>query len=98
RCYRDWSSDVCSSDLVRDQEPKAAPLSGFALNPDAPTLHLDQPLAEHQAQAGPLERPGGRAVELLKFREQARLVFGPDPDPGVRSEERRVGKACRFRV
>src|SRR5438128_12430967 len=52
RCYRDWSSDVCSSDLRRRRARRRS-------------------------------RRGGRARA---------------PEPGRRrSEERRVGKECRYR-
>src|SRR3989449_5123564 len=31
RCSRDWSSDVCSSDLVRDDQPRAETAKQLAL-------------------------------------------------------------------
>src|SRR5690349_24989932 len=62
RSLRDWSSDVCSSDLVGVEVPGRVPHVGVA-----PRQH------EH----------------LLPLADQ-------ELDQAARSEERRVGKECRY--
>src|SRR5206468_5630376 len=84
RSDRDWSSDVCSSDLsglARDVQPESAPPDAAAeLRIDAVELSED-----------PL---------LLGGRDPDPLVADGDPDAAGkrldldRSEERRVGKEC----
>src|SRR5438445_3478143 len=67
RYWRDWSSDVCSSDL--GEESKG---------------HDDEP---QPAQATEL---------VLRDRESDRRAR-QEQEPEERSEERRVGKECRYR-
>src|SRR2546429_444847 len=83
-CSRDWSSDVCSSDLPRGHDHPVAPPGGARAWPrtvprdggraDPAATHRDHRLAPGRT------RVPGRA----------------DGDPH-RSEERRVGKECRSR-
>src|SRR5699024_11825527 len=71
RSKRDWSSDVCSSDLVRIWEHQ---------------LRVDEDLAAARTGVGEvLERAGDDLDDVL-----CGLLV-------ERSEERRVGKECRFR-
>src|SRR5204862_1277253 len=89
RSLRDWSSDVCSSDLT----PTASLRSGFG------TAIVDGRLrAEPWAGAGTIEFTAkledGRTVPATLFA----LNDGSNLYLGVRrSEERRVGKECRYR-
>src|SRR6266542_5729157 len=64
RCYRDWSSDVCSSDLLRGVEAAAeTPLPGGDVEPDEGVavlevglpawLHLSPRLPRHLARPRP---------------------------------------------
>src|SRR5690606_40418220 len=85
RFSRDWSSDVCSSDLTAEQIEVCAeervPIVSF---------HWGHPPADrlkrlHEAGVAVWEQVGSAAAA-----EQA--VAG-----GARSEERRVGKECRGR-
>src|SRR5207245_6569752 len=80
RCYRDWSSDVCSSDLVR----------GGILRPDFVPVAL-QLLGDHHGIGSPDSLAELRLPDADRYG-----VVGRDDDPGVdlRSEERRVGKEC----
>src|SRR5207245_8246236 len=64
RCYRDWSSDVCSSDLARQ-----VPIWSGNGNPIADS------------------------IELMGVR----MSYARNTEIYGRSEERRVGKECRFR-
>src|SRR5207245_3467215 len=89
RCYRDWSSDVCSSDLTLLNPPARANLTGFPAEADGQgniVVHLfagDGTFAE-RVQNGQLSFP------ISEFPILANVG-------GVRSEERRVGKECRSR-
>src|SRR5687768_18254006 len=82
RCSRDWSSDVCSSDLL-------LPAGGEELDRERAAAVVR---ADGQRDAGEPQRARGHgepeAPPLL-----ARGVLAAE----VRSEERRVGKECRSR-
>src|SRR5690606_40073658 len=82
RFSRDWSSDVCSSDLGRVQSVGMRPLLLYLclalafvtpLSAQTPLADLPPISLDNAAQLQPLARIGR----------------------GVRSEERRVGKDCR---
>src|SRR5258705_1550425 len=82
RCLSDWSSDVCSSDLVTERaksshEPASAK--------ESTVIVIDDDLAM-RATLSSLFRSIGLRVEL----------FGSAHEFS-RSEERRVGKECRSR-
>src|SRR5439155_4122077 len=72
---RDWSSDVCSSDL------RSRTASGAVLVPEAVRERL--------------VRPNGLAV---LERHKHDTIAGLKQGRAVRSEERRVGKGCRWRL
>src|SRR5207249_7181054 len=76
RSKRDWSSDVCSSDLG---DPFLRYRRSNGTNPWEGASGCLPP---------PLTRPRGSGVFLSSLR----------PAEGVRSEERRVGKECRYRM
>src|SRR3546814_13021838 len=89
---RDWSSDVCSSDLRRDN-CHSAPLVQHA------TLRLpveDYTTADHHQilicrnQPSQLARPADR----LEFQTVGLHAFAKMIEMRRRSEERRVGKEC----
>src|SRR2546429_6705586 len=82
RCSRDWSSDVCSSDLV-DVHDTSRSLPELVDAPaDAETGRGLVLVATLSAEWGFYRTPGGKAVYFTL---------------GTRSEERRVGKECRSR-
>src|SRR5687768_6322092 len=88
RCSRDWSSDVCSSDLEHrflDRPPVRAhrPLRRSAPPGAESAAGTDEPLVILSA-AKDLWSP-------LEARTLCAILVGP------RSEERRVGKECRSR-
>src|SRR5438034_8249838 len=94
RSLCDWSSDVCSSDLVLHQ-PGREP-------PDREVPHVLITLAGPHVLGRVGERVVGgvEGIDLLELeqravRERARLVHLPALEQ--RSEERRVGKECRSR-
>src|SRR3546814_8997185 len=78
----DWSSDVCSSDLVpRDPRP-----TGTRAPPSAPSANRLRP-----RRSGPAPTTRERYAEH-RWRHRVEL---PDSTSGShRSEERRVGKEC----
>src|SRR5205807_3435477 len=86
RLQGDWSSDVCSSDLMPSDNLSALPLEqqiGQLFFIGLPGTALDE-------QTGKLieeVKPGG----IIIF---GRNVESPQQ---LRSEERRVGKECRYR-
>src|SRR5690606_41033303 len=84
RFSRDWSSDVCSSDLV--EQAVAAFERALLLTPERTPLLLSYAQAQILlADDNSLAR-AGRAVARVLSKE-----------PQNRSEERRVGKGCRAR-
>src|SRR5207249_5711091 len=86
RSKRDWSSDVCSSDLLQLRRG-LIPLA-FA-RVDTAEGEMDVPVARREL--GQL-LPSCARLELLPSRaREQRLDFD------LRSEERRVGKECRSR-
>src|SRR5690606_40423573 len=84
RFSRDWSSDVCSSDLIssrkkRKEETQTTPLAGNSTLPDGASLF--------QANCAVCHQPDGRGLPG---------AFPPLAG-SPRSEERRVGKDCSTR-
>src|SRR5207245_3508840 len=91
RCYRDWSSDVCSSDLHRaSSEPVMAPEeSSIAANGvDAKERGDYHHYYTDGAYQAPLVVPSGMAWTRV---QDYRM---PDASGVGRSEERRVGREC----
>src|SRR2546429_6607457 len=84
RCSRDWSSDVCSSDLRREKRissgGRSLDLTIARINP-----RNSRTIASDERRSGLPELPRRDAV-LLHLEVQR-----------LRSEERRVGKECRSR-
>src|SRR2546429_1450937 len=81
RCSRDWSSDVCSSDLFLLLMTLGMAFSGQVLRFDQDAywgLGIGASIASRVPIAGPM---------IVKL-----MLGGP-----IRSEERRVGKECRSR-
>src|SRR3712207_9454972 len=96
RYWRDWSSDVCSSDLQRGGEEQVV---GDAGQDEAG--RADEGGGEREAPvAAP---PGVAAHPVPKGEERKEQGEGEHDEGGVvdeavpRSEERRVGKECRSR-
>src|SRR5690606_40932545 len=95
RFSRDWSSDVCSSDLVLLLEGKAQHLEdpqriAFLAGKQPPSLRIEgQPLEALVAIHADAQRQLRKAVGM-----QLPGVIG-DAHPDQRSEERRVGEECR---
>src|SRR5690554_7535464 len=90
RCGRDWSSDVCSSDLVRLIDAAVLVLIESA----GQRIEGVGVIAEAISGVDDLARLG-----LVVGQQTARVVvvFLGIPQHVTRSEERRVGKECRSR-
>src|SRR5206468_10004022 len=92
RSDRDWSSDVCSSDLGELQRVVLGEVAG----------EEDGALGGGAVLAGPLQGLGAAALEPADWEEDEDGGDGKgDERPGGemahgRSEERRVGKECRW--
>src|SRR5690606_41139309 len=95
RFSRDWSSDVCSSDLAGEAEQRGGEGRAHAAKLILETAHQvvedperRLPLLGRKAADGidHGRHHGGEAVEGAEQSEE---------DQEVRSEERRVGKECR---
>src|SRR3712207_7438875 len=82
RYWRDWSSDVCSSDL--NVVEKLANLDAEKFGAHQEDDEVGAPLSHRGISGGNREPHPG-----IRFSEDAQKVF--------RSEERRVGKECRSR-
>src|SRR5205814_5976827 len=91
RCLSDWSSDVCSSDLV-----EAADKSGALITAE----HAAEQGRTVLAVPGPVDAASSGGCNAL-LRQGVILCRGADDVleelQGVRSEERRVGKEGRRR-
>src|SRR2546429_3677641 len=81
RCSRDWSSDVCSSDLMR----RSRLVDGAAQAQQADAI------AQRKARA-----QGFESWIALVGRHRCGNADRPG-EVAIRSEERRVGKECRSR-
>src|SRR3989449_11646216 len=99
RCSRDWSSDVCSSDLWLKFGALVAIAFIFGLA-FASTLGLPKagglPESVAAAPAPPAPTPSELGAQGSAPRTPV-VVAKAVADLGDRSEERRVGKECRSR-
>src|SRR2546422_6140062 len=87
RCSRDWSSDVCSSDLARGE---VWPRGGQH------EQHDQRRPQKQEQQVSQLQASRVLALRLAQVPERRKLRLGRHPAL-ERSEERRVGKECRSR-
>src|SRR5690606_41090491 len=92
RFSRDWSSDVCSSDLIH-------PLLSLSPAPGIASLAKDfthgHPLADLHLWFG--TKVPVRRVDPERQTRVVRTVLDYNFNSTLRSEERRVGKECRSR-
>src|SRR5207249_6454565 len=97
RSKRDWSSDVCSSDLASRSTESDFPSAASEASPH-PVDHASV-CAAPQPGSWPDDLPGCRCPALPSGSETTASIqwLRSLPEPGGRSEERRVGKECRYR-
>src|SRR3546814_9025992 len=85
----DWSSDVCSSDLVRHSLDAAKDVPGAVIASGAGTDHLapgpdvtiDQVIAAYEEQCEAIEKLGGRIILMAS---RALVVAARSPDDYIR--------------
>src|SRR3546814_20217463 len=99
----DWSSDVCSSDLPTAEEEARcaeieAEMNSIAESADESddgiTEDEEQRYRELESELSGIQNRPAVLTEDQKAAALAFLVIGEDGQPRVRTEERRVGKAC----
>src|SRR5207245_8804759 len=94
RCYRDWSSDVCSSDLI---EADPLPVAGrYAIN-DAKLRQSGGTVADDPMPAGAAERREAGEFRAVRVEDRRAAGLQKITEQALRSEERRVGKESRPR-
>src|SRR5438067_6955935 len=71
----------------RDGEMELRAPAHFALDPDAPTVSLDQMLGDRKAEARAADFTGPRHVNAVETLKDARLVHLGVADPGVGAGE-----------
>src|SRR3546814_20688863 len=82
----DWSSDVCSSDLLVDDVK--------AYDPNNSPLALPSTCNDHQAQLAAQKPLLYLATDIVYATDGAEAVLPSELSVEVRSEERRVGQEC----
>src|SRR5204862_2615682 len=85
RSLRDWSSDVCSSDLSIVQAPQEW------------QLEIEQRLVQPLSHRPAPDRHGGEELADGRVGGQPPALSAAQDHDLARSEERRVGKECRWR-
>src|SRR5207245_7317699 len=85
RCYRDWSSDVCSSDLNARIGSGVLPMNRRPVEGSWP-FRVSFQVVENRGPPHPSPLPKGEGIPPRRC---------PFPFVHGRSEERRVGKECR---
>src|SRR5690554_8046792 len=88
RCGRDWSSHVCSSDLVEDELGQQEILKDAVVMYPNPADHIFYITNSSSIVL----------TELVMYDVAGKIVNKVDLSQMVRSEERRVGKVCGSRV
>src|SRR5690606_40960685 len=98
RFSRDWSSDVCSSDLYIDTTEPIAYVTEH-LKANAGNVHIG-------VVSGGTRTTVQRTLSVLGLTDYIEVLVcagetpngKPFPDPFLRSEERRVGKEGRYQL
>src|SRR5690606_40568212 len=95
RFSRDWSSDVCSSDLPRERLPSPDHIALVDTSSPNDTVSTAAQHGPRKNQPTRKPWPGGRCEAPL----EGRVQYAPASrqQTGQRSEERRVGKEWRAR-
>ena len=67
----------------REREEKPAAFADFALQPNFPSMHLDELLRQGKAQAGSLRLATAARINLLELKEDPFMLSGGDSRPGI---------------
>src|SRR5207245_8089460 len=89
RCYRDWSSDVCSSDLMTCRG------SGVTLESETPSVRRNVVIAIRPLGTMTFPRNTHRTLKRTEDNYTQIRNQNSKPKRSGRSEERRVGKEGR---
>src|SRR5207247_5244196 len=89
---RDWSSDVCSSDLNRSVSVRGPEVGNVVLPPDEPVIVTDSSVPAGTVKQTDHARKG---MDITVYRVITENGVEKPPEP--RSEERRVGEGCETR-
>src|SRR6266545_2978552 len=83
-------------DPHRKREIERRSLARLGFDPDSAAVHLDDPFGDRQAQTGPALLPRDRAVCLLEFLEDFRLIDRGNTGAGIayRNRERGIRHRC----
>src|SRR5207245_3882327 len=93
RCYRDWSSDVCSSDLAQATELEQVVAIGYGTAARRELTGAVSSVSADQIAAAPVT---SLEQSLLGRASGVQVVTSSgQPGAGARSEERRVGEEAR---
>src|SRR5699024_11710266 len=93
RSKRDWSSDVCSSDLKRRKGLNDKPIIADGKHPPIISQELWDKVQSRKKQVSQKPQVHGKGTNLLTG-----IIHCPQCGaPMARSEERRVGKESRCR-
>src|SRR5690606_41014359 len=86
RFSRDWSSDVCSSDLIPESKSFSTEFGSYSLTftPEGQHLKVNRVITVNKGQY-----PKEKFADYIAFRKKT------SSSDNTRSEERRVGKECR---
>src|SRR3954470_20425361 len=68
---------------IRDCEVESAAGSKCALDPDFPTVKLDELACDRQSKSRAMMRTRGRGVDLRELAEDQIVMFGRDSDAGI---------------
>src|SRR5690606_39317588 len=90
---RDWSSDVCSSDL----QHLVVNRDGADVEIDLPVNILDKLATEREQDILPVAPRIPLIVSVVPEDSHNKDALQPGDFITARSEERRVGKGCRYR-
>src|SRR5207245_5320054 len=94
RCYRDWSSDVCSSDLGWPTRSCRASGKGNCARSPSPRSWPAQPVPRSVPGGEPSQEPQRKLTHPIRVVVYVRTASTSKKVLDVRSEERRVGKEC----
>src|SRR5690606_41033366 len=98
RFSRDWSSDVCSSDLIGNEVFSDNELRGEMVTQVAGLLKIFSSATSYDPDRLAYDQQQLRAFYLENGYADFRVVSAVAELTPDRSEERRVGKECRLRA
>src|SRR5207245_5822711 len=96
RCYRDWSSDVCSSDLTEHTKIEPKNIEDYREFVWAPKIESIKRPVHHIALQGVITTIHSNSGLVKRCNKCKSILY--DSCPNKRSEERRVGKEYKYQM